>query len=260
MANCSVYDPSFESFILFVSKSKCFVDNYLVSPASVAQMNSSMCLISHKTPKLQIMLGTFPMWEVSMVMTVVVTSQLSDHPGITCHSVVSEEEKRNKMGILRRSNRDLTEHPETRRARSLYSDMMLAEQFTNPQAILDRIRVRPRLASPSPVRPEVTRPSVRRVKRRQKRLRWSDASMARSASSDHLAAMRSSCHCSCDLEDRRGMSLSVGSLCHLLEEPQDSQVKSQENTENKRVESEGGEHHSEHHWGFVVFLSGLQLG
>ena len=150
-----------------------------------------------------------------------------------------------KMGILRRNNSD---HPESRRARSEYSDMMLAEQFTNPQAILDRIRVRPRLASPSPVRPEVTRQSLRRIKRRQKRLRWSDASMARSASSDHLTNMRSSCQCSCDLGDRRGMSRSVGSLCHLLEDRQDSQGKSgksRENTDcienNARVKSEGGE-------------------
>ena len=35
------------------------------SLASVAQMNSSECLISRKTPKLQIIPGTFPMWEVS---------------------------------------------------------------------------------------------------------------------------------------------------------------------------------------------------
>ena len=158
------------------------------------------------------------------------------------------------MGILRRNNRDMTDHPETRRARSQYSDMMLAEQFTNPQAILDRIRVRPRLASPSLVRPEITRQSVRRVKRRQKRLRWSDANMARSASSDHLANMRSSCHCSCDLEDRRGMSLSVGSLCHLLEDSQDSQVKSRENTENNaRVKS--GEHHGEYHGEHHVYVN-----
>ena len=156
-----------------------------------------------------------------------VTSQHSDHPGITS-SVVSEQEKQEtltEMGILR-SNRDIRgmRDPSERRARSEYSDMVLAEQFTNPQEILDKIRVRPRLASPSPVRPEVTRQSVRRVKRRQKRLRWSDASMARSASSDHLATMRSSCHCNCDLEDRRGMSLSVGSLCDMLEERQECHV------------------------------------
>ena len=145
------------------------------------------------------------------------------------------------MGILRRNNRDIRDmrDPSERRARSEYSDMMLAEQFTNPQEILDKIRVRPRLASPSPVRPEVTRQSVRRVKRRQKRLRWSDASMARSASSDHLATMRSSCHCNCDLEDRRGMSLSVGSLCDVLEERQDTRVQKKDCVKNiSRVKSE----------------------
>ena len=141
------------------------------------------------------------------------------------------------MGILRKSN--IGDHREMRRARSEYSDMVLAEQFTNHQEILEKIRVRPRLASPVS---EVTRPSVRRVKRRQKRLRWSDASMARSASSDHLASMRSSCHCNCDLEDRRGMSRSMGSLYDMVEERQDchvDRVQSGDCAENmKRVKSE----------------------
>ena len=144
------------------------------------------------------------------------------------------------MGILRKSN--IGDHREMRRVRSEYSDMVLAEQFTNHQEILDKIRVRPRLASPSPLTPEVMRQSVRRVKRRQKRLRWSDASMARSASSEHLAAMRSSCLCNCDLEDRRGMSRSVGSLYDLVEERQDchvDRVQSGDCAENmQRVKSE----------------------
>ena len=66
--------------------------------------------------------------------------------------------------------------------------------------------------------------------------------MARSASSDHLASMRSSCHCNCDLEDRRGMSRSVGSLYDMVEERQDchlDRVQSGDCAENmKRKKSE----------------------
>ena len=169
-------------------------------------------------------------------MTPVVTSHPSDHRGIT--SSVRGEHTQAAMGILRRS-RDVQDGAEMRRARSLYSDLVLAEHFSNPQEILDKIRVRPRLASPPP---EVTRQSVRRVKRRQQRLRWSDASMARSASSEHLATMRASCSCSCGLEDRRGMSRSVGNLYDLVEERDECHVKSRNNFNSEenitRVKSE----------------------
>ena len=67
-------------------------------------------------------------------------------------------------------------------------------------------RTRPRLPSPQLAR-----------RRRKKRLRWSDATMTRSASCDHLATMRSACHCACE-EGRtssKQRSLSTNNLCDL---------------------------------------------
>ena len=143
------------------------------------------------------------------------------------------------MGILRRSENDRSVRDRKEKRRSEYSDLVLAEQFPDHEEILEKIKVRPRLASPAPreVTRMTSRPSMRRVKRRQKRLRWSDAGMGRSVSSDHLANMRSSCHCSCEPRDqgvRRGLSLSVGNLCDMEEECEENlvRVKSEECVKN----------------------------
>ena len=63
--------------------------------------------------------------------------------------------------------------------------MVLAEQYTNYLEILDNIKTRPRMPSPTV--------------NRSKAVRWSDrTNMARSASYDLLLTMRDACHCSCD--------------------------------------------------------------
>lgn len=101
------------------------------------------------------------------------------------------------IGILKRSRNDVTSR--TPRPRSLYSDMVLAEQYTNYLEIIDNIKTRPRMPSP--------------VNSRSKAVRWSDrTNMARSASFDHLLTMREACQCSCDTAHIPGLSQSFSDL------------------------------------------------
>ena len=106
---------------------------------------------------------------------------------------------------------NLSDHLGKSRSEYNISDMKLAQHYSNYQEIIEKNKVRPRLPSP-PLKSkntyfcdthknEMNRQkkfnSNPRKKKKKKTLRWSDATIFRSKSFDHLEIMRSSFSCNC---------------------------------------------------------------